>query len=703
MPEVLDVITRINYEVDSSALQDASKEINNQISAIGTLANRVAGLQSALDKTGSEETERRRRINILLAENKTRLDALTTSYSKQFVEQAKAAKGAQQVKKQFDSLNVAIGQLVREAPNAAISLQTFLVSISNQFGQLFDGFSARLAKLRSEGKPTSAIFKEVASSLFSVNTIVSAGIPILLIMAQKLFEIGSEAKKSKAEVDEFAKSIKSVTDQVGTEVANVIQLTETANNLGLSYTERAKAIKELETATNQYFTVADKEKILNGELALSYDFVTEAILKGAKARLLQAQVTDLAQQSAAAQLELDRAQSGELFITQERISQLRDVIKLNGVRIDQLTKTGQLEKETANISFGAISETVRRESEAAKARDKERAKEILYGKDKKKRQKEERDAIKDFINQSAASIDEAFANLKEETLKLQEALGTDYYNSPEYKKFQLDFQTNAAKQADKNRAEQEKKEQDADKKRQERLKKYVSAYQQAAATVAQVINNQLQLEISAIDTQIKAQERRVDEAEKLAERGNTESLKLERDRLNELTRQREQFARRQQAINAILTLSNSILAVATAAGESGAGAIAVVPAVIAAIAAGYGAVTALFRSNETEGFKDGVIDYKGKGTGTSDSNLVRISRGESVITADATRKYRPVLEAMNNGTFRNSVSQIDNRKELNRIAELLEYGDVHINNNFNEHGWNQRVERNMRKQRNLRK
>lgn len=46
-------------------------------------------------------------------------------------------------------------------------------------------------------------------------------------------------------------------------------------------------------------------------------------------------------------------------------------------------------------------------------------------------------------------------------------------------------------------------------------------------------------------------------------------------------------------------------------------------------------------------FKTGVIDFKGKGTETSDSNLVRISHGESVINAKATRKHRDLLEAIN--------------------------------------------------------
>ena len=45
-------------------------------------------------------------------------------------------------------------------------------------------------------------------------------------------------------------------------------------------------------------------------------------------------------------------------------------------------------------------------------------------------------------------------------------------------------------------------------------------------------------------------------------------------------------------------------------------------------------------------FKKGVIDFQGKGTETSDSNLVMISKGESVMTAKETRRFKPVLEAI---------------------------------------------------------
>ena len=56
-----------------------------------------------------------------------------------------------------------------------------------------------------------------------------------------------------------------------------------------------------------------------------------------------------------------------------------------------------------------------------------------------------------------------------------------------------------------------------------------------------------------------------------------------------------------------------------------------------------------------EGFKTGVIDYQGKGTETSDSNLVAISKGESVIKASSTRNSKSLLEGINKGNITDDV------------------------------------------------
>lgn len=87
-------------------------------------------------------------------------------------------------------------------------------------------------------------------------------------------------------------------------------------------------------------------------------------------------------------------------------------------------------------------------------------------------------------------------------------------------------------------------------------------------------------------------------------------------------------------------------------------------------------MTNLTNAFKVDSFKDGVVDYQGRGTGTSDSNMVKISHGESVITAKATRQYKPILEMMNKGipvpiTMPYPTSTRDNYKSLEKRLDAL--------------------------------
>jgi tape measure domain-containing protein len=114
---------------------------------------------------------------------------------------------------------------------------------------------------------------------------------------------------------------------------------------------------------------------------------------------------------------------------------------------------------------------------------------------------------------------------------------------------------------------------------------------------------------------------------------NMKSLQLEKKRFE----QEKQVATLEATINAA---SGIVKAVATGKFWQAALITATLAAQIAAI-----------QSQQFPGFKDGVIDINGPGTGTSDSIPARLSRGESVMTAEETKQYRPFLQAIRDGEF----------------------------------------------------
>lgn len=89
---------------------------------------------------------------------------------------------------------------------------------------------------------------------------------------------------------------------------------------------------------------------------------------------------------------------------------------------------------------------------------------------------------------------------------------------------------------------------------------------------------------------------------------------------------------------------NGIVAVTKAYSEGG-------PVLAAIVGAAVAAQVAAIAAQPIPEFAKGVIDLKGAGTETSDSIHAKLSRGESVMTAKETRKYKEELWAIRRGNF----------------------------------------------------
>lgn len=269
----------------------------------------------------------------------------------------------------------------------------------------------------------------------------------------------------------------------------------------------------------------------------------------------------------------------------------------------------------------------------------------------------------------------------------------------------------------------------AEEKRQQRIKDTIKAYQDLAAEAVKAINTIYDAQMKVLDNEIRVREKRVEVAKKLAERGNTEALRLEEERLAASQKKKEEYAKREAQLNAALAFSNSLVAVTGAIasavkgdGYSLAARVAIaIAAVLGALASGY----AFVQSFKSDGaFADGVVDYKGRGGPRDDANWVRISSGESVITANGTKRNRALLEAINKGaevqllnpalaytmpvfaspqtTATAYASQYDLKaveNKLDNVVNAIEDNRLKQNIYFNEYGVGIMTERAIRKDR----
>lgn len=92
----------------------------------------------------------------------------------------------------------------------------------------------------------------------------------------------------------------------------------------------------------------------------------------------------------------------------------------------------------------------------------------------------------------------------------------------------------------------------------------------------------------------------------------------------------------------------------------------------AAAIAFFAGLLATVSGASAPGYKHGVIGIDGPGTGTSDSIPARLSKGESVITAAATKKWGDALKAINEDKFEKYIMRLP-RPATNIGADIAEH------------------------------
>ncbi len=171
----------------------------------------------------------------------------------------------------------------------------------------------------------------------------------------------------------------------------------------------------------------------------------------------------------------------------------------------------------------------------------------------------------------------------------------------------------------------------------------INGIEQVGRETLNAINAVIAARIQETESAISGQQKRVDAAKEIAEKGNAELLQIEEERLRKLNEQKARFVRQQQALAAIELVANSSVAIAKAAAEGGAAAPFTIAATLIALAAGL--VQARAQARAAASFAKG--GYTGDGGKYDEAGVVH--KGEFVITKEKTRQFRPLLEAIHAG------------------------------------------------------
>lgn len=162
-------------------------------------------------------------------------------------------------------------------------------------------------------------------------------------------------------------------------------------------------------------------------------------------------------------------------------------------------------------------------------------------------------------------------------------------------------------------------------------------------------------ESKALDRSITLQEKRVEAAQRIAARGNAEYLQAEEDRLNELQVKRENAARKQLGVNAVLQGSEIIVALISGLAQGAKiggplGAVAGLAAIAAAIAGAFAIAESL--KPEPPSFFVGTKDTGRGGNKDSKGGFdAKLHPHEAIIPEDRNKAYHPAVAAIYDRTI----------------------------------------------------
>lgn len=141
----------------------------------------------------------------------------------------------------WDGLGISISQVVRELPAAAVSLNTFFLSISNNIPMVVDEINRLRAQnkaLQAEGKATVNITRSIVKALFSWNTVLVVILTALSMFGGQIIEWIGNLFKGRAAVisltdalDNIAKELEETNGGYGDNIVSLKQLQQEWKNL----------------------------------------------------------------------------------------------------------------------------------------------------------------------------------------------------------------------------------------------------------------------------------------------------------------------------------------------------------------------------------------------------------------------------------------------------------------------------------------
>ena len=168
----------------NASIRALSKEYQSNIKiqkaeegSLVALREQLNMLRKEYDRLGNRESNRGQQLQKEIQDiNKTLMEAEAAT--------GRFQRNVGNYESGFKGLNMSVQQILREMPNAAMSMNTFFLAISNNIPMLVDEIN-RLREANkaaaAEGRAGVSIWKALSGAFFSWNTAISVGVTLLTV------------------------------------------------------------------------------------------------------------------------------------------------------------------------------------------------------------------------------------------------------------------------------------------------------------------------------------------------------------------------------------------------------------------------------------------------------------------------------------------------------------------------------------------
>lgn len=202
-------------------------------------------------------------------------------------------------KSHWDGLGNSVAQITREFPAFAVSMNTGILALSNNIPILADQISRirkENAALSAEGKTVVPLWKQIAGSFLSWNTVMSVGITLLTVYADDIYDwakalyAGSNAASYAADAQEKLNNLqKEAVEGYASDIAKLELLYAASQDASASIDQRRDAVDKLRQSYPDYLGKMSEEAVLAGEASMAYDALAKSLQNAAVAKLIEEQ------------------------------------------------------------------------------------------------------------------------------------------------------------------------------------------------------------------------------------------------------------------------------------------------------------------------------------------------------------------------------------------------------------------------------